>query len=275
MKTRPTPASSNVRLNRGAEGNPHDKEWECRSIIGKMNFLEKSTRVGVSCTVHQCADPKESHAQAVKCIGRHLLRTCDKGCMINPRDHSFDAWADADFVGIWDRECADAEPSMAKSQTGHVAMHGCSLIIWGSASQREVTSLSTETKHIAISESLRPTIEMMQLIDDSQRIGWQASNSSPAVKCEVFKDNSGAPAMAQTPKMRPRTKHTNAKMHHFREHVLRGLITIHEASTELQLGDIATKPQPRPLFESQRESAVQWDAELATKEELLLPAKHV
>ena len=81
--------------------------------------------------------------------------------------------------------------------------------------------------------------------------------------------------MARLPKMRPRTKHIGVKYHHFREHVKRGAISIHKVPTELQLADIATKPQPRALFESQRESMMQWEAEHMTPEELLLPAKHL
>jgi hypothetical protein len=64
-------------------------------------------------------------------------------------------------------------------------------------------------------------------------------------------------------------------MHHFREHVRSGKITIHKVPTELQLADIATKPQPQPLFVSQREGLLQWDAEFMSREELLQPAKHL
>jgi hypothetical protein len=45
------------------------------------------------------ADPRESHATAVKRIGKYLLATKDKGLILNPKDHSFDCWVDADFVG--------------------------------------------------------------------------------------------------------------------------------------------------------------------------------
>jgi len=50
---------------------------------------------------------------------------------------------------------------------------------------------------------------------------------------------------------------------------------MHKVPSRYQLGDIATKPQPRALFESQRESIMQWEAEDMTIEELQLPAKHL
>ena len=52
-------------------------------------------------------------------------------------------------------------------------------------------------------------------------------------------------------------------------------MTIHKIPTEYQLANIATKPQPVKLFESQRESLMQWDSEFKTAKELLEPATHL
>jgi Reverse transcriptase (RNA-dependent DNA polymerase) len=38
-----TPAASTVYLHHDIHGQPHDEHWHYRSIIGKLNFLEKST----------------------------------------------------------------------------------------------------------------------------------------------------------------------------------------------------------------------------------------
>ena len=75
--------------------------------------------------------------------------------------------------------------------------------------------------------------------------------------------------------MRLRTKHLCVKVHHFREHVRKGLVSINKIPTQYQLGDIATKAQPEALFISQRESILQWDAEYMSREELNLPTKHL
>ena len=126
---------------------------------------------------------------------------------------------------------------------------------------KKLANSSTEAEYNAISESLRPTIEMMQLLEDAKVLGWTIAERQPTVKCKVFKDNSGALEMARLPKMRPRTKHICVKMHHFREYVRSGRITIHKVPTEDQLADIATKPQPRSLFEKQRELILKWSVE--------------
>jgi hypothetical protein len=58
-------------------GKPFDYPWEYCSVIGKLNFLEKSTRGDLTYSVHQCArfmsQPMKSHGEAVKCIGQYLL----------------------------------------------------------------------------------------------------------------------------------------------------------------------------------------------------------
>jgi hypothetical protein len=79
------------------------EDWHYWSIIGKLNFLEKSTRPDISYVVHQCArlsnNPKVSHALEAKRIVKYLVGTKDEGIYLQPNDHSFDCWVDADFVG--------------------------------------------------------------------------------------------------------------------------------------------------------------------------------
>lgn len=103
-------------------------------MIGKLNFLEKSTRLDLSYAAHQharfSAEPKASHAAAVKRIGRHLIATKDKGIILDPKQHSFDCWVDANLVEDWNQVTADVDPSLAKSCTGFViAYRGCP-VVW-------------------------------------------------------------------------------------------------------------------------------------------------
>jgi histone deacetylase 1/2 len=277
--TKPTPAASTVRLHRDLHGAPFAESWHYRSVIGKLNFIEKSTRLDLAYSVHQCArfsaDPKESHAKAVKRIGKYLLATKEKGLILNPRDHSFDCWVDADFVGNWSRVNADEDPSTAKSRTGYVITYAACPIVWGSKLQTEVALSTTESEYNAISTSLREVIHLMQIVDEVKRLEWIVYSGIPTVHCKLFEDNSGALEMARLPKMRPRTKHLCVRLHHFREYVRAGRISINKIPTEFQLGDIATKPQPEALFVSQRESLMQWEAEGLSKAELVLPARHM
>ena len=275
-----TPAVPSVKLGRDIGGQPHSESWHYRSIIGKLNFLEKSTRPDLAYSVHQCArfsnDPKESHSAAVKRIGKYLIGTRDKGIILNPKGHSFDTFVDADFVGNWDRVNADVDPSTAKSRTGFIVMYGGCPVHWASKLQREVALSTTEAEYNALSEALRSVISQMSLIEEIRdRLQWDINCTIPRVHCKVFEDNSGALEMSRLPKMRPHTKHINIRMHHFREHVREGKISIHKIPTDYQLADIATKGQPQPLYESQRESITLWKDEHKSIDELSVQAEHL
>ena len=289
--TKPTPAASTIKLNRDIHGQSMHEEWHYRSVIGKLNFVEKSTRPDIAYAVHQCArfssDPKESHANAVKRIVKYLLGTKDQGIILNPSDHSFDCWVDADFVGNWDRVNADVDPSTAKSRTGYLVSYAGCPIAWASKLQTEVALSTTEAEYNALSASLREDIHLMQLVDEAKELGWETFTGKPTVHCTafednagalekvkipkvrpwkgqvhctVFEDNSGALAMALLPKMRPRTKHLCVRLHHFRERVREGSISLQHIASEFQLADMLTKPQPEALFVAQREAILHWSS---------------
>jgi hypothetical protein len=212
--------------------------------------------------VHQCvrfsADPKASHATVVKRIGKYLLATKDKGLILNPREHSFDCWVDTNFIGNWDRVHADVDPLTVKSRTGCIMTYAVCPIIWASKLQTKVALSTTETEYNAISTSLREVIYMMQIVDEIKpSIGLETFDEAPTLNCKLFEDNAGVLEMARLPKVLPRTKHLCVRLHHFREHVRKGLISMNKIPTQYQLGNIATKPQPEALFVSQRESLMQ------------------
>ena len=99
-----TPAITTKLLHKDTDGPDMAPDFHYRSVIGKLNFLEKSTRPDISISVHQCArfteHPKKSHAEAVKQIGCYLLATHDKGLIIHPQSPwHFDCWVDADYTG--------------------------------------------------------------------------------------------------------------------------------------------------------------------------------
>ena len=77
-----TPAASSRILTRNDDGVDHDKSFHYRSVIGKLNYLEKATRLDISFATHQCARfaaaPKKSHTRAVRWLGRYLFHTRKK-----------------------------------------------------------------------------------------------------------------------------------------------------------------------------------------------------
>lgn len=262
-KGKETPAKSTERLHRDLHSEPMNEKWHYRSVIGKLNFIEKSTRPDIAYAVHQCArfsnDPKASHAAAVKHIVKYLMTTKDQGIYLRPDKQAFDCWVDADFVGNWNRVNADVDPSTAKSRTGYIINYAGCPVTWASKLQTEVALSTTEAEYNALSTSLRDVIHLMQLLDEAKELGWTTVHKEPLIHCKVFEDNMGTLEMARLPKMRPRTKHLCVRLHHFREHVRTGLIKIQHIATELQIADLLTKPQPKELFIAQRSILMKWE----------------
>ena len=123
-----TPCLSTVLLHKDPKGQPMTNEFNYRSVIRKLKFLEKSTRPVITYAVHQCAcfssDPRQSHADAVKRIARYLKGTPPEGLTIRPdTQQSFQCWVDADFAGNWKPEGAQHDPMTAKSRSGWIIQY--------------------------------------------------------------------------------------------------------------------------------------------------------
>jgi Reverse transcriptase (RNA-dependent DNA polymerase) len=262
--TKPTkiPAYSTSILSAGTDSPPHKADWNYRRIIGKLNFLEKSCRPEIACAVHQCArfsaNPKTNHTDAVKRIVRYLTGTENKGIIYKPNDHSFEVFADADYCGLWDKSIAMEDPTTAKSRTGYIVMYAGCPIIWASQLQPEIAQSVTESEYISLSQALRQTIPLMRLVKELKEKLDLPMDVIPKVQCKLFEDNSGALELANVPKMRPRTKHINAKYHHFRQYVADKTIQVLKVSTKDQLADILTKNLNEELFLKFRKLICGW-----------------
>jgi hypothetical protein len=162
----------------------------------------------------------------VKNIVRYLKGTRDLGIILDPREQSLECYADASFGGDWHRPTAAFKKTTARSRTGYLITYcGCP-IIWASKLQTEIALSTTEAEYIALSSALREVIPLMDLVKEARQHGFDFPFAPAKVHCKAFEGNSGALEMAQTPKLRPRTKYINVKYHHFREHVGKS-ITIH------------------------------------------------
>ncbi|KAL7567275.1 hypothetical protein ACA910_016741 [Epithemia clementina (nom. ined.)] len=251
-KERRTPALQSVLLHKDPEGDPFNKEFYYHSVIGKLNFLKKSTRPDISYAVHQCArfssQPKQSHGLAVKRIGKYLKGTADQGKIFKPDpSKSFHCWVEADFAGIWYPDNAATDPMTSKSQSGWVITYANCPIAWASKMQTLTALSTTEAEYLALSTALRELIPLMELTKEVREHSIHLMKAQPKVHCKVFEDNSGALEMARLPKIWPRTKHINNQYHHFRDHVQRGDIEIQAIATEDQIADMLTKALPEDL----------------------------
>jgi hypothetical protein len=262
-KTKDKAAPSSTILRRDLDGEPFAERWDYRSIIGKLNFLEKSTRPEIAYAVHQCArfasNPRQSHANAIKYLCRYLMATKDKGIILRPDvTKSFEVHVDCDFAGNWVKQDAMDDPSTAKSRTGYIISYGGCPVIWASKLQTEVVLSSTESEYVGLSESLRVAIVMMNLLNEMKSFGIPITKTTPTVFCKLFEDNAGAIHLAKVPKMRPRTRHINQKYHHFREWVKSGLIDVLPIDTLEQPADLLTKPLDLSSFIKFRTTIMGW-----------------
>jgi hypothetical protein len=262
-KTEDKAAPSSTILRRDLSGDPFIEKWDYRSVVGKLNFLEKSTRPEIAYAVHQCArfssNPKQSHTNAVKYLCRYLMATKDKGLILTAdTSKSFEVHVDCDFAGNWVQEDALNDPSTAKSSTSFIISYGGCPVIWASKLQTEVVLSSTESEYVGLSESLRIAILMMSLLREMKAFGIPIDKTTATVHCKLFEDNAGAIQLAKVPKMRPRTRHINQKYHHFREWVKSGFIDICPTYTLEQPADLMTKPLDAVLFAKQRFTIMGW-----------------
>jgi hypothetical protein len=260
--SRSIPALTTKILQPCLDSQHHCEDWHYRSVIGKMNYLEKATRPDIAYAVHQCArfseSPREEHSQAVKLIGRYLLGTRNKGMIFKPVQKSFEVFSDDDFSRNWDINIAENDQSTARSRTGYAIKYANCTIACASKLQTEIALSSTKSEYIALSQSLREVIPLMRLVNELNANGFAVPGETPRVLCKAFEDNSGALEMARTPKMRPRTKHLNIKYHHFRDAVLRGDISILPINTLDQIADVFTKPLGLQLFIKFRKLLMGW-----------------
>ena len=246
-KDRDTPAPSSRILKRNSNSPNFDRSFDYRSVVGMLNYLDAGSRSDIAYATHQCArfsaDPKREHGDAIRWLARYLRGTRDKGMTFTPdKSLGLEVFVDADFAGNWDRNEAAGDRDTARSRHGYIIQFmGCP-IIWKSQLATEIALSSTESEYTGLSYALRDAIPLMGLIKEIRANNRAVPKANTKVMCRVFEDNSGALEMAKVHKYRPRTKHLNVKLHHFRSYVESGEITIHPIKSEDQIADYLTKP---------------------------------
>ena len=68
---------------------------------------------------------------------------------------------------------------------------------------------STETEYIGLSETIRETISLINLVQELKKRDFNISKPKTKTVCKVFEKNSGAIEIVNENKFCPRTKHIN------------------------------------------------------------------
>ena len=123
---------------------------------------------------------------------------------------------------------------------------------------QEIALSTTESEYTGLSYALGDTIPLMQTLQEMKKLNFKVLNHTPKVHCKAFEDNSGALEMAVIHKWRPRTKHLATKLHHFRQYVNSGEITVHAINTSEQPADYLTKPLNVDLLQRHRKTVQGW-----------------
>jgi hypothetical protein len=184
--------------------------------------------------------------------------TRDKGIIIKPKmDKELEVYVDADFAGNWDQEETE-DRDTARSRHGYLIYYAGCPILWKSQLQTECALSSTESECTGLSYALRDAIPIMNLFREMIEFGLPVTTSTALVHCRVFEDNSGALEMAKVAKYRPRTKHLNNRLHHFRSYVESGQRSINKIDALEQPMDLLTEPPNTEAFTKFRYMIMGW-----------------
>jgi hypothetical protein len=126
-----------------------------------------------------------------------------------------EVFVDADFSGGWDPGDA-LNADNFYSRTSYVICYAGCLIFWQSKLQTEISLSTAEAEYVALSQALRETIPMTNLMREMNVI-FPLYLPQPKSALKVREDNKSCIAMTNNSKFTPRTKHIAIKYHPFLE----------------------------------------------------------
>ena len=171
--TKKIPAASSKILKRHEKSEKFEGTFNYRSIIGKVNYLEKGSRLDLAYSAHQAArfveDPKLEDGEAVQWMGKYIHGTIGKGLLMTPkRDEGLEVFVDADFAGNWD-PLDTTNRDTARSRHGYVITYHGMPILWKSQLQNEIALPTTESEYTGLSYAPREVIPIINLLKEMEK----------------------------------------------------------------------------------------------------------
>ena len=124
------------------------KSFHYHSVIGKLNYLEKSCRLDIAYAVHQCAscsvDPRKKHTYAIRWLVNYVKGTKDKGTILQPKlGYGLEVFVDANFSGNWNKD-ESYDRNTARSRHGFIIVYEGCPVLQKSQLQTEIALSSTK-----------------------------------------------------------------------------------------------------------------------------------
>ena len=237
------PISDRNALIPGIENEIQADQAEYQSAIGSLIWIAKGTRFDIAYVVSQlsqyCNNPTIKHWNAIQRVLRYLggttnysIEYIDRG----PNGAKLQGYSDADYAGdLVDR----------RSVTGHIFLLNSGAITWNSTKQRSISTSTTESEYIALSEASKQAQWLRALLRELQRTQYL----SKSLSVPIYSDNQACITLSKDPISHKRTKHIDIRYHYIRELVTYGKVTVDYLPTEEMVADILTKPLPFSAFQ--------------------------
>ena len=208
-----------------------------QSGTGTLLYLIKHSRPDLSNAVRELTKAMDiatvkNYEQLIRVI-KFVLENENRGVELSPiRSNVWKmrCYTDSDWAGdINDR----------RSISGWCIFVDKNLLCWGSKSQKNVTTSSTEAEYLGISEVSKELMFMIHIL--------QFMNVKVDLPVQILVDNVGAIYIANN-SVTKRTKHIDTRYHMIREHVEDGIVKIIYVKTTENLADIFTKNVSQEVF---------------------------
>eukprot|EP00956_Cyclotella_meneghiniana_P021875 scaffold40516_cov93-Cyclotella_meneghiniana.AAC.5 len=209
-------------------------------------------------------NPRLSHEQALKRIGRYLKATQHKGLILNSSGKlKCDAYPHVNFAGLYGYE-SNSDPACAKrskSRTGFLITVSDCPMVWVSKLQTETALSTMETEVNALAHCCRDLFPVIDIVSEIRKTVGLETDDVATMHVSIHEDNAGAAlVLAETfpPQFTPRSKYYAIKTVWFCEEIHKRGVKLFKIDTIEQLGDIFTKGLPRATFEYLRKKMMEW-----------------
>jgi hypothetical protein len=110
---------------------------------------------------------------------------------------------DSDYAAAWEPAGTGEDVDTVSSCHGYIVFYAACPLFWKSKMQTDIALSSTEAKFIALATATCATIPIRHILVEMKEVGFPVLMENNKIHSSVFKDNSGALAIASSPRHVP------------------------------------------------------------------------